>query len=104
MSRVLFPYPLLAVLSAFAQSAAAQAPTYTVKDLGPMGPLPGQPFVVTNDGLISEMVGVSDGVWHAMLQFHGTRIDLAQAGGLGGPSSAAYGHRPRWAQRISPPS
>jgi probable HAF family extracellular repeat protein len=70
---------------------AQPSPSYTVTDLGVVGGPPGQPFVVANHGLISEGVAVSDTVWHAMLSFHGMQFDLAKAGGLGGPSSVAFG-------------
>jgi probable HAF family extracellular repeat protein len=64
--------------------------SYTLTDLGLVGPSPG-PLVITNDGLIAESVPVSD-AWHAAISFLGrTLIDLAKAGGLGGPNSAAFG-------------
>jgi probable HAF family extracellular repeat protein len=63
---------------------------YTVTDLGLVGPSPG-PLVITKDGLIAESVAVSNG-WHAAISFLGkTPVDLAKAGGLGGPNSAAFG-------------
>jgi probable HAF family extracellular repeat protein len=70
---------------------AQPSPRYTVTDLGLVGGPPGQPFKVANNGLISEGMAVSDTVWHAMLSFHGMQFDLAKAGGLGGPSSVAFG-------------
>lgn len=75
---------------AWAQEQKAQAVRYTVTDLGLVGPSPG-PLVITNDGLIAESVPVSN-AWHAAISFLGrTPIDLAKAGGLGGPNSAAFG-------------
>jgi probable HAF family extracellular repeat protein len=68
----------------------AHAVNYTVTDLGLIGPSPG-PVAITNDGLISESVAVSN-EWHAAISFLGsTPIDLTKAGGLGGPNSAAFG-------------
>jgi len=67
------------------------SPRYTVTDLGLVGGPPGQPIVVANNGLISGGAAVSNTVWHAMLWFHGRQFDLAKAGGLGGPSSEAFG-------------
>lgn len=96
MKRVLFPIQLAGVLAAgalLAQSAAAQGRPahYTVMDLGPAnGSTPGQPFVIKDNGLIAESAAVSD-AWHATLSFLATRVDLAKAGGLGGPNSAALG-------------
>jgi hypothetical protein len=75
----------------FTRAMAQPSPRYTVTDLGLVGGPPGQPFVVANHGLIGEGVAVSDTVWHAMLSFHGMQFDLAKAGGLGGPSSVAFG-------------
>jgi probable HAF family extracellular repeat protein len=99
MKRVLFRWQVAGVLTAstfYAQSVAAEeqkAPLvhYTVTDLGPAnGSTPGQPFVIKNSGLISGAASVS-GPWHATLSFLGTQIDLAKAGGLGGPNSSAFG-------------
>ena len=73
-----------------ALATAQPSPRYTLTDLGLVGGPPGQPFVVANNGMISEGVAVSDTVWHAMLWFHGVQLDLAKAGGLGGASSVAF--------------
>jgi probable HAF family extracellular repeat protein len=83
ISRLLVAGNLLAVL------AMAQPPNYSITDLGPMGPN-GQPFVVTNNGLISEGVAVSSGVYHAVLWYRGLATDIS-AGGFGGPNSQAIG-------------
>src|SRR5689334_6713684 len=77
------------LLSTFAM-AQPSLPHYIVTDLGLTGGAPGQPFVIANNGLISEGVAVSDTVWHAMLGFHGIQLDLVESGGLGGPSSVAF--------------
>ena len=76
---------------ACAQQQNSSPVRYTVTDLGLVGGPPGQPFVIKDNGLISEGVAVSDTAWHAMLWFHGMTLDLGKAGGLGGPSSVAFG-------------
>jgi probable HAF family extracellular repeat protein len=92
--RRLLPLGLLALLSMpvllIAQGQNSKL-HYKITDLGPVGGPPGQPYVITTNGIISEGVGVSDTVWHAMLWFHGVQMDLAKGGGLGGPSSVAFG-------------
>ncbi|MBV9769956.1 MAG: hypothetical protein JOZ32_10320 [Bryobacterales bacterium] len=98
MKGILFRCQVVGVLAAatfYGQSAVAQeqkgrAVHYTVTDLGLVGPSPG-PLVITNDGLIATSVAVSN-AWHAAISFLGkTQIDLAKAGGLGGPNSGALG-------------
>jgi uncharacterized membrane protein len=79
----------IAAGSLLAVVAIAQPPQYKVTDLGPMGPN-GQPFVVTNNGLISEAVAVSSGAYHAFLWYRGLATDIS-AGGFGGPNSQAFG-------------
>ena len=99
MKTVLSPVQALGVYTAcalLAQTGLAQGqkpkpPHYTITDLGPAGNSPGQPLTLRNNGLISWELGVSDSTWHAVLEFHGTRVDLAKTGGLGGPNSAAFG-------------
>jgi probable HAF family extracellular repeat protein len=66
---------------------------YTVTDLGPVGPPPGQPFVVTTNGFVSGQVILTDGangVSHAVVWHRGAMKDLS-APGLGGVNSAAFG-------------
>jgi len=66
---------------------------YTVTDLGPVGPPPGQPFVLSRDGFVSGQVIVPDGagsVSHAFV-WHGTAPKDISAPGLGGANSAAFG-------------
>lgn len=89
MKAILISIMAGALLSTLAM--AQPAPRYTVTDLGLVGGPPGQPFFITNDGLISEGVAVSDTALHAMLWFHGMKFDLTKTGGLGGPSSVAFG-------------
>lgn len=71
--------------------ATAQQPAYAVIDLGPVGGTPGQPFFITNSGLVSGAAAVADGSTHAVLWYPGLglRVDIG-ARGLGGPDSQAY--------------
>ncbi len=85
---------VLAASALLAQTTAAQGPKaqpyYTVTDLGLIGSSPG-PAVINNSALIASSMAVGE-AWHASLSFMGsTPVDLAKAGGLGGPNSAAFG-------------
>jgi probable HAF family extracellular repeat protein len=81
---------LLAVAVASAALAVAQPVQYTVTDLGPASlSNPANPVAITNSGLIASAEAVGS-AWHASLQFNKTVIDLAKAGGLGGPNSVAF--------------
>jgi probable HAF family extracellular repeat protein len=76
-------------LGAVAQ--AADSPQYTVVDLGPVGPPPGQPYTITGPGLISgEIILAQSAVSHAFLWKNGKTKDIGTPG-LGGPNSAAFG-------------
>ena len=79
--------------------AFAQFPAhYTVVDLGPVGPAssPGQPYKITNNGLISGEIVVpnprdsSESISQAVL-WEGTNLKVISSPGLGGPNSVAYG-------------
>jgi uncharacterized membrane protein len=79
--------------------AFAQFPAhYTVVDLGPVGPATsqGQPYKITNNGLISgERVVAnprdsSESISQAVL-WEGTNLKVISSPGLGGPNSVAYG-------------
>jgi probable HAF family extracellular repeat protein len=73
-------------------------PKYTIVDLGPVGPSTsqGQPFTVSNSGLVSGEAVVANpnnpGEWvsHAVL-WERTRIKDIGSPGLGGPNSVAFG-------------
>src|ERR1700688_3101189 len=81
----------IAAGSLFAALAIAQPHLrYTVTDLGPVGPPPGQPYVITNNGLVSGASAVPEGTMHAVLWYKGQKIDIG-APGLGGPNSVAFG-------------
>ena len=97
-------WPRLARLSlALAMLAApvcslAQAPKYTIVDLGPVGPSwsQGQPFVVSGNGLVSgetvlaNPINPSEWVSHAVV-WEGTNMKVITIPGLGGPNSVAFG-------------
>ncbi len=85
---------LFAASTIHAQSMRALDPNqvsarYTVTDLGVVGGPPAQPFVITNNSLISGGVAVTDTVFHAVLWFQGMKLDIGKPG-LGGPSSVAF--------------
>jgi probable HAF family extracellular repeat protein len=69
--------------------AFAQTPSYTVTDLGALGPT-GQPFFITNNGLAAGTAVVPGGTEHAVLWYKGLKGDIA-APGLGGDNSLAFG-------------
>ncbi len=62
---------------------------FTITDLGPVGGPPGQPTVITNNGLIAGGAATSGSAWHAMFWYHGAQVDIGKTG-LGG-SSMAFG-------------
>jgi probable HAF family extracellular repeat protein len=86
ISRLIAAGNLLAVL------AVAQAPQYSVTDLGVVGPN-GQPFVITNKGLISGSVeATAAGPIHAVVWYRGLETDISAAlaaAGFTGPNSQA---------------
>ena len=63
---------------------------YSVTDLGPVGPTPGQPFSISKYGLVSGTALTSAGVLHATLWFGGIQLDIGKSG-LGGSNSVAFG-------------
>jgi probable HAF family extracellular repeat protein len=80
-------------LGAFAQ----QAPSYSLVDLGVVGPA-GQPFHITNNGIITAAVGAPDGTDHATIFFWHRLIDISNPG-LGGADSEALGAN-HWGQVV----
>jgi probable HAF family extracellular repeat protein len=78
---------LFAASSLLAALALAQTPTYTVTDLGAVGPT-GQPFSVTDNGLVSGAATFS-GIQRSVLYYEGLRGDIG-APGLGGQNSFAH--------------
>jgi probable HAF family extracellular repeat protein len=95
----------LAVLAAMFCAAAqgAEKQQYKLVDLGPSGPA-GQPFHITNNGLVSAAVEVPDGsdpsviTDHSVIYFHGHMIDISNPG-LGGANSMAFGNN-GWGQVV----
>jgi probable HAF family extracellular repeat protein len=82
--------------SLLAAVAIAQSPTYTVTDLGMVGPN-GQPFAITNNGLVAS--GVQTGnTLQAVLWYKGKMKDLGTPG-LQGPNSQALGVN-HWGQVV----
>jgi probable HAF family extracellular repeat protein len=71
-------------------------PHYRVIDLGQVGPN-GQPFVVTNTGLVGGVVQNGNTV-HAAIWFLGRMVDL-DTPGLKGPNSMAFGMN-QWGQTV----
>jgi probable HAF family extracellular repeat protein len=63
---------------------------YTVIDFGVVGNPPGQPYFITNNGLISGGGTIPGGNLHATLWFEGAKFDIGTTG-LGGPNNIAYG-------------
>jgi probable HAF family extracellular repeat protein len=80
---------LISASSMLAALALAQTPSYTLTDLGALGPN-GQPFVITNNGLIAGSATLGGGVLHSVLWYKGLRGDIGTPG-LGGQNSVAYG-------------
>src|ERR1700694_1608630 len=80
---------LLAAL-AIAEPTRSERQRYTITDLGPVGPTPGQPYFITNNGLVSGAAATPNGTMHAVLWHRGLKIDIGTTG-LGGPNSVAFG-------------
>jgi len=78
----------IAAGSLFTALAVAQSPRYTLTDLGALGPN-GQPFSITNNGLIGGTAVLSGSAEHAVLFYKGQKGDLATPG-LGGQNSVVY--------------
>jgi probable HAF family extracellular repeat protein len=91
---------LFAVLIVPAQIFAQEQPAvqeenskpahYTIVDLGSVGGSPGQPYDITNSGVIAGAAATRDGAMHAALWFGRVKIDIGKSG-LGGPNNVAFG-------------
>jgi probable HAF family extracellular repeat protein len=84
---------VVACLAAMAAGVAAQQnhkAQYKLIDLGPSGPA-GQPFHITNNGLISAAVAAPDGTDHSIVYVHGYPIDISHPG-LHGANSMPFGN------------
>jgi probable HAF family extracellular repeat protein len=66
----------------------AQSPSFTVIDLGNVGPL-GQPLQITNNGLVAGAAAVGSAL-HGVLWYNGRMLDLGTPG-LKGQNSQAFG-------------
>src|ERR1019366_3421912 len=78
----------IAAGSLLAALATAQ-PRFTVTDLGAVGQA-GQPFVITNNGLVSGAAAFPDNTLHGVLWYRGRMLDIGTPG-LKGPNSMAIG-------------
>jgi probable HAF family extracellular repeat protein len=79
---------LIAASSLLAAVAIAQPrPGYTITDLGAVGGTPGEPYIVTNNGLVAGSAA-SGVALHAVLWYRGVKIDIGLPG-LKGPNSQA---------------
>jgi probable HAF family extracellular repeat protein len=74
----------------FLMSTPRPATRYSISDLGVVGGPPGQPYVMTNNGLLSGAAVADDGSMHAVLWNKGHKSDLGSPG-LGGLNSLGLG-------------
>ncbi len=73
------------------RACMAQPPKhYDITDLGVVGAPPGAPYVIRNNGLITEATAAPGGRMQAVLWYKGWIGDLGTPI-LGGPNSAAFG-------------
>jgi probable HAF family extracellular repeat protein len=89
MKSILTSIAANSLLAALAIAADAP-PHYTVTDLGPVGGSPGQPYGISNNGLVVGAAAASATKMHAVLWYNRLRIDIGTPG-LGGPNSAGFG-------------
>ena len=85
----------IAAGSLLAALAIAQPQRFSVTDLGAVGPA-GQPFVITNNGLVSGAAAFPDNTLHGVLWYKGRKLDIGTPG-LKGPNSMAIGVN-QWGQ------
>src|ERR1700742_2467956 len=91
----------LALVTVAGSIYAVAQPTqrYTVVDLGQVGPAPGQPYAIADNGLIGgEIAPTRPPVPHAALWLQGKRKDIGSPG-LGGPNSSVFGTNV-WGQAV----
>ena len=70
---------------------------YNLTDLGVVGPIPGQPFHIANNGLVAGSATV-DNAEHAFLWYRKLSLDIGTRG-LGGKNSVSFGVN-RWGQAV----
>lgn len=80
----------IAASSLLAGLATAQAPRYTVTDLGTLGGTYSEPYVITNNGLISGTTTIPDSTELAALWYKSLNVNIGTPG-LGGANSVAFG-------------
>ena len=97
MKSILTSIAANSLLAALAIAADAP-PHYTVTDLGPVGGSPGQPYGISNNGLVVGAAAASATKMHAVLWYNRLRIDIGTPG-LGGPNSAGFGVNESWPGR-----
>src|SRR6516165_1604630 len=75
------------------QPSNALSVRYLIQDLGVVGPLEGQPFVITANGYVAGLVVVPSGARNVSraVYWHGTSMHDISSPGLGGTNSAAFG-------------
>src|SRR5690349_16874307 len=78
----------LAMAQTTLSSQTAAGRVYHVTDLGPVGNPPGQPYGITNNGVVVGAAQAGDGTMHAVLWYGGQTIDT-YANRLGGANSQA---------------
>ncbi len=89
------PAQLTAQGGSATQEHSGEPHHYKLADLGVVGPAPGQPIHITNNGLISG--GAADkNSEHATLWYRRLKLDISTPG-LGGMNSIAFGVN-HWAQ------
>jgi probable HAF family extracellular repeat protein len=82
--------PVCVVAQGEQQGSAERVQHYTVTDLGPVGGAPGQPYGISNNGLVVGAAASSATIMHAVLWYNTLKIDIGTPG-LGGPNSAGFG-------------
>jgi uncharacterized membrane protein len=91
------PAQLTAQVAAATPAQSGGPSHYNLTDLGPVGPPPGQPEHLTNNGFISG--GAADNnAEHAVLWYRRWKLDIGTPG-LGGANSIAFGVN-QWAQAV----
>ena len=89
LAAIAMPVRLAAQDLSATQEQSTDVP-YIVKDLGPVGGPPGQPYFISDNGWVSGAAAGPDGTMHAVLWYRGLKLDIG-APGLTGPNSAAFG-------------
>lgn len=79
--------------SASLKPSSALSVHYVIQDLGVVGPLEGQPFVLTANGYVAGLAVVPNGAGQAShaVYWHGSKRKDISSPGLGGTNSTAFG-------------